>query len=113
MQAKSGNDCCAWLRSMCLFIQNQNFQAHTEHMMNTLYDGARMVQALLESIAPAMEQQSSQIKGINQQLVNVSQTQVLLSSEMQQSAENLHQLSRQAQLLEAGIQTSLANEVRS
>ena len=98
---------------MCLFIQNQNFQAHTEHMMNALYDGARMAQAMLASIGPAMEKQSSQIKGINQQLVNVSQTQVLLSSEMQQSAENLHQLSRQAQLLEAGIQASLTIEVCS
>ncbi|KAK9798132.1 hypothetical protein WJX73_004839 [Symbiochloris irregularis] len=49
--------------SMCLFIQNQNFQAHTEHMMNALYDGAREANAALAMINPALEKHHSQLQG--------------------------------------------------
>ncbi len=27
---------------MCLFIQNQDFQKHTEHMLNLLHGGSRL-----------------------------------------------------------------------
>ena len=96
---------------MCLYIQNQNFQTHTEHMMNELWHGAETASNLISEIVPAMEQQSGQLQSMHGQLHSLQQSQSMISRDTQQSLEKLQALNGQATLLEAGMQESLANEV--
>ena len=41
--------CCG---SMCLFIQSQDFQKHTEHMLNVLYGGSRFATQVTAPACP-------------------------------------------------------------
>ena len=45
--------CC----SMCLFLQNQNFQRHTEHMMGLLAEGGRDATARLLHVNASLTSQ--------------------------------------------------------
>ncbi len=47
---------CA-VRSMCLFLQNQDFQIHAEHMLDALYDGGKEAAARLLLVNASMAQQ--------------------------------------------------------
>lgn len=44
--------------SICLFIQSQDFQRHTEHMLNMLYGGSRLA---MEALANATLQLDNQV----------------------------------------------------
>jgi len=54
--------CVMWrmrlvLCSICLFIQSQDFQKHTEHMLNVLYGGSRFAaEALVNATSQISEQ---------------------------------------------------------
>ena len=45
------------MRSMCLFLQNQDFQLHAEFMLNSLYDGGRQAASRLLLINASMSRQ--------------------------------------------------------
>ena len=101
---------CICVCSMCLFIQNQNFERHTEAMMQQLYSGASMANALLADIKPAMQVHAEQLQGMDRQLVELHHAQADLSTAIQHGTAQLHLLQSQAHILEAGMQQSLQNE---
>ena len=50
-------DVVVWLCSMCLFLQNQDFQIHAEYMLDTLYDGGKQAAARLLFVNASLSQQ--------------------------------------------------------
>lgn len=79
--------------------------------MNALYHGAREANAALAVINPALEKQHRQLQGMDDRLQTLRQAQAQVVQEVQQTAKDLRHVSEQAHQLEAGMQTSLANEV--
>ncbi len=44
-------------RSMCLFLQNQDFQLHAEYMLGSLYDGGKEAASRLLLVNASISQQ--------------------------------------------------------
>ena len=44
-------------RSMCLFLQNQDFQLHAEYMLGSLYDGGKEAASRLLLVNASLSQQ--------------------------------------------------------
>lgn len=65
--------CC---RSMCLFIQNQDFQRHTEFVLNLLYAAGSAAAERLVSLNDSMAAHAGALGGVSSQLRAVAVQQV-------------------------------------
>lgn len=61
---------------MCLFIQNQDFQRHTEFVLNLLYAAGSAAAQRLVSLNDSMAAHASMLGGVSGQLDEVAQQQV-------------------------------------
>jgi hypothetical protein len=62
--------------SMCLFVQNQNFQRHTEFVLNLLYTAGAAAAQRLVALNASMAAHSDALEGVGGQLTAVVQQQV-------------------------------------
>lgn len=61
---------------MCLFIQNQDFQRHTEFVLNTLYTAGSDAAQRLASLNHSLAEHGAALDGVSGQLAAVSTQQV-------------------------------------
>ena len=47
---------------MCVFLQNQNFQKHTEHMMGVMAEGGQQAAARLLHVNASLSQQVRELR---------------------------------------------------
>ena len=66
---------------MCLFVQNQDFQRHTEFVLNLLYAAGAAAAERLVSLNTSMAAHATALGEVGGQLTAVAQQQVLHSIE--------------------------------
>lgn len=96
---------------MCLFLQSQDFQRHTEVMINSLYSSSQHAAEQLEAVDSHLEQSLLTMKGLDTTLGNVATAQ---SQQLQLAEENLKsvgQLQNDSQALHTQLEHALQNEV--
>ncbi|KAL0044124.1 hypothetical protein WJX82_011352 [Trebouxia sp. C0006] len=96
--------------TMCLFLQSQDFQRHTEFMINSLYSSSQHAAEQLEAVDSHLEQSLLTMKGLDTTLGNVATAQ---SQQLQLAEENLKsvgQLQNDSQALHTQLEHALQNE---
>lgn len=97
---------------MCLFLQSQDFQSHTEFMINSLYSSSRHAAEQLDAVDTHLTQSLSTMDGMAGKLTKVATAQ---EQQLQLSHENLksvQQLQTDSQQVHAQLAHALQNEVR-
>ena len=97
--------CCLFCR-MCLFLQSQDFQRHTEFLINSLYSSSQHAADQLTAVDTHLTQSLSTMDSMAGKLTNVEaaqEQQLQLSHESLQGVQQLHVDSQQvhAQLAQA------------
>lgn len=62
---------------MCLFVQNQSFQRHTEFVLNLLYTAGAAAAQRLVALNASMAAHSDALDGVGGQLAAVARQQVI------------------------------------
>lgn len=97
---------------MCLFLQSQDFQRHTEFMINTLYSSSQHATEQLSAVDTHLSQSLRTMDNMEGKLSNVETAQ---EQQLQLSHENLkgvQQLHVHSQQVHAQLEHALRNEVR-
>ena len=97
---------------MCLFLQSQDFQRHTEFMINNLYSSSQHVAEQLDAVDTHLALSLSTMVNMAGALSNVETT---AHQQLQLSHENLQgvqQLQEDSQQVHTQLSHALRNEVR-
>ena len=103
---------CCLLCRMCLFLQSQDFQRHTEFMINSLYSSSQHAADQLNAVDTHLTQSLSTMDSMAGKLTNVESAQ---EQQLHLSHENLkgvQQLHVDSQQVHAQLAQTLQNEVR-
>lgn len=98
--------CC----SICLFVQNQNFQKSTENMVNKLYNSSATALASLAVVQQAVSQHSGQLQGLADSAAHLGQQQQVLGQGVQAGLQELQALQQRGLQLEVQLNRSLEIE---
>lgn len=96
---------------MCLFLQSQDFQRHTEQIINTLYSSSQHAAEQLNAVDLHLKQSLLSIHHMDKVLGGVATAQ---SQQLQIAEDNLkgvQQLHDDSQAVHAQLQHALHNEV--
>lgn len=96
---------------MCLFLQNQNFQQHTEHLINSLYGTAQYASDQLHGINSSLTLQASHLHSMQSVLGVVSEDQQRLAEAAAANLAGVQKLQTQTADMDLKVQTALENEV--
>ncbi len=98
---------------MCLFIQNQDFQKHTEAVLNILSLGARHAAEQLTSLNSSIGSNVKAVGRMMSSLADLGQGQERVAHGVEQGLTTVRQLQSQATNLEDKLTLALRNEVHS
>ncbi|KAA6417348.1 MAG: hypothetical protein FRX49_12677 [Trebouxia sp. A1-2] len=96
--------------TMCLFLQSQDFQRHTEFMINSLYSSSRHAAEQLEAVDSHLEQSLLTMKGLDKTLGSVATTQAQQLQLAEESVKSVGQLQNDSQAVHAQLSRALRNE---
>ena len=96
---------------MCLFIQNQDFQKHTETVLNLLSHGARQAADQLRAMNSSMGGQLVAMRRMSGSLAELEQGQQEVSEGVQRGLASMQQLQSQALSVDDKLAHALQNEV--
>lgn len=100
------------LRSMCLFLQNQNFQALTAKLLTDMHGSSRAANATLGTISSRLSQHSEALEASQQQLGKLAQLQQRVHEEVALGVAAVQQVAGQTQQLTTDMTKSLDLAVR-
>lgn len=98
-------------RSICIFLENDNFQKQTEHLVSQLYKSTEDVFGKMVDIKEKMEDQESQMKGLSSQVVELTKMQQLVEEGVTKGIQEVVALQQSAANLEQQMNASLRFEV--
>lgn len=107
--AESGGLSCF---SMCLFLQNQDFQKHTETVLNLLSTGARQAAEQLALMTSGMSSQLTAVGRMNRSLEGLQQGWQRIAAGVEKGEEGLQQLQSGYLNLDEQLTAVIRNEVR-
>ncbi len=96
---------------MCLFLQSQDFQRHTEFMINSLYSSSQHAAEQLEAVDSHLEQSLLTMKGLDQTLGGVATAQLQQLQLAEENLKSVGQLQDDSQALHTQLEHALQNEV--
>lgn len=97
---------------MCLFLQSQDFQRHTEFMINSLYSSSQHAAEQLNAVDSHLAQSLSTMDNMVGTLSNVETTAQQQLQLSHQNLEGVQQLQQDSQQVHAQLSHALQNEVR-
>lgn len=98
---------------MCLFLQNQDFQKHTETVLNLLSTGARQAAEHITSLNSDMSRQLRALGDMDRSLEGLQQGQHRVAVQVDRQVEGLQQLQSQALSLDEKLAVVVRLEVRT
>ena len=96
---------------MCLFLQSQDFQRHTELMINSLYSSSQHAAQQLEAVDSHLEQSLLTMEGLDKSLGTVATAQSQQLQLAEQNLKSIGQLQNDSQALHTQLEQALQNEV--
>ena len=97
---------------MCLFVRNQDFQRHTEHLINSLHTSTSQAAQTLDSVSATLDQQQARTDAMAGRMETLSADQAQLGSGIQQGLSQLAALQNASQQLDSGLAATLQRTVR-
>lgn len=98
--------CCR----MCLFLQSQDFQRHTEYMINSLYGSAKHAGEHLQYINSNLQKSLITMTDMDSSLSSVAATQQQQQNMAEKSLEGIQQLHDDARTVQTHLEHVLHNE---
>ena len=95
---------------MCLFLQSQDFQRHTEHMINSLYSSAQHADEHLQHINSNLRRSLDTMSDMDSSLSNVAAAQHQQQLLAKENLQGVHQLHADAQTVQTHLSHVLQNE---
>ena len=96
---------------MCLFLQAQNFQRHTEHTINMLYSSSQHASEQLQEVEARLKQSTATMHGMDAVLTGVATAQKQQLAVAEASLQDLAALLGESQAVREDLQHALQNEV--
>ncbi|KAL0029116.1 hypothetical protein WJX77_008042 [Trebouxia sp. C0004] len=96
--------------TMCLFLQSQDFQRHTEFMINSLYSSSQHATEQLEAVDSHLKQSLLTIEGLDRTLGGVTTAQLQQLQLAEQNLKSVGQLHNDSQALHTQLEHVLQNE---
>eukprot|EP00192_Tetraselmis_astigmatica_P007671 CAMPEP_0117676580 /NCGR_PEP_ID=MMETSP0804-20121206/16251_1 /TAXON_ID=1074897 /ORGANISM="Tetraselmis astigmatica, Strain CCMP880" /LENGTH=781 /DNA_ID=CAMNT_0005485733 /DNA_START=299 /DNA_END=2644 /DNA_ORIENTATION=- len=78
--------------SMCLFILNQEFDRHTEHLINTLHSATDNAASSLKAVSAELSHQSAALQDVGDSLQAVATSQESLHNSINEAADSMQRL---------------------
>ena len=97
---------------MCLFLQNQDFQKHTEAVLNILSTGARQAAEQLTSMNSGLSSQLETLGHMVSSVEGLEQAQQRMITGVEKELGALEQLQSQAVNMDDKLAVVIRNEVR-
>lgn len=97
---------------MCLFLQNQDFQKHTEAVLNILSTGARQAADQLQSMNTSLGGQLRVVGRMGLMVDSLQQGQERVAAGVEKGIDSVQQLQSQAMNLDEKLAFAIRNEVR-
>ncbi|KAK9854804.1 hypothetical protein WJX84_005021 [Apatococcus fuscideae] len=98
--------------SMCLFLQNQDFQKHTEAVLNILSTGARQAADQLQSMNTSLGGQLRVVGRMGLMVDSLQQGQERVAAGVEKGIDSVQQLQSQAMNLDEKLAFAIRNEER-
>lgn len=95
---------------MCLFLQSQDFQRHTENMINNIYGSAQQAEQHLKHITGNLQQFLTIIAGVDSALSDIAAKQQQQQDLIEKSVEGIEQLHSDTKMVQAHLDQVLQNE---
>lgn len=95
---------------MCLFLQSQDFQRHTEHIINSIHASAQHAEQQLKHINDNLQQSTSTIADMGSSLSSIATTQEQQQHMAEKTAEGIQQLHENTQTVQSDLDKVLHNE---
>ena len=99
--------------SICIFLENDNFQKQTEHLVQRLYRSTNDMFGKMKEIKARIDQQEGQLSGVSTQIVEVTRMQKLVEEGVSRGIQEVVDLQRSTAHLEEQMNASLQIEVTS
>ena len=95
---------------MCLFLQSQDFQRHTEHMINSLYSSAQHADEHLQHINSNLQNSLDTMSEMGSSLSDVAAAQHQQQQLARENLQGVQQLHADAQNVQTHLSHVLQNE---
>jgi len=97
--------------NICIFLENDNFQKQTEHLVQKLYRSTDDIFGRMVDMKDKLDQQEGQMKGLSSQVLEVSKMQRLVEEGVTRGIQEVVSLQKSAANLEHQMNTSLQVEM--
>jgi hypothetical protein len=98
--------------SMCLFLQNQDFEQHTEALIATLYGSSAFATDTLADVSAKLGKAGQHLEDVDARLKDLQDQGEAISTGVNASLGGLEELQTAASGLEADLGTALKTQVR-
>lgn len=99
--------------SMCLFVKNQDFQRHTEHLINSLHDSTAQAASTLSAVSSALSKQRLQTEAMAGRIEDLSGAQAQLGAGIDSGLAQLGVLQNASQQLDTSLSLTLQRTVHA
>lgn len=96
---------------MCLFLQSQDFQRHTEHLINALYSSSQHAAQQLHKVDSHLGQSLATMQGIDPALSQVAATQSQQLEMAGESLKGMEVLQNDSHSVHTHLEYALQNQV--